>query len=76
MNPRQCRRLVDSKILEFESYEIAVRDLNSFGGEVELHGTQRGKDGSCDNGTPFHIDGISYPDNWAIALVSLLCSVH
>ena len=69
LSQRQCRRLVEDRILEFMDQEIIVQDLDAFSAEVPLYGSISRPDGTCDNASPFKLGDTTYDRNWIVGTV-------
>lgn len=69
LSSRQCRRLVEDRVVEFLGHDISISDLDSFSAEVPLYGSYRRPDGTCSNGQPFKIKDTTYDSNWIIGSI-------
>ena len=65
--PRQCRRLHEEHILEYDGQEIKVSNLNSISAQLGLFGTAYLADGTCWVAKPFTLKGVRYESNWILA---------
>ena len=70
LQPFQCKRLYEDRILEFDGKELMINDLNSFAVEIGMFGTSRKSDGSCTNAGLFEVRGKEYPSNYLMATIS------
>ena len=71
MSHRQCRRIYEKRVLEFDKNEIEVKNLNAISGQVGMFGTARKSDGWCWNAPQaFDLDGVHYPDNYAYVTIT------
>ena len=69
MDARQCRRLYEHNILEFNNNELKVHNLNSIAKQVPLHGTVYKSDGTCYNAQSFDLRGRHFPNNYIVAVL-------